>query len=75
MQIVSDLTPRSGNRISRRSREDRAYRLTLATGGGAVASVVLAVLWIAGVTGFGLFFLVAAITAVSYFMLRRALGR
>lgn len=71
---MSDLTPRPGGRMTRRGREDRAYGLVLATGGGAVASVVLAVLWIAGVTGFGLFFLVAALTAVSYFLLRRTLG-
>lgn len=61
--------------MSRSRRESRAYTLTLATGGGALASLVLGVLWIAGVAGFGIFFLVAAITAVSYFMLRRTLGR
>ncbi len=75
MPAMSDLTPRPGGRVSRSQRESRAYRLTLATGAGAVTSVVLAVLWIAGVTGFGLFFLVAALTAVSYFLLRRTLAR
>jgi hypothetical protein len=72
---MSDLTPRRGGRVSRSQRESRAYTLVLATGGGAVASVVLLVLWVAGVTGFGLFFLVAALTAVAYFLMRRTLGR
>jgi hypothetical protein len=72
---MSDLTPRSSGRMSRRKREDRGYALVLATGGGAVASVLLVILWIAGVTGFGLVFLTAAFTAVSYFLLRRTIGR
>jgi hypothetical protein len=72
---MSDLTPRSGKRMTRSQREGRAFSLVLASGGGAVASAVLAVLWIAGVTGFGLFFLAAAFTAVSWFLLRRSLGR
>ena len=72
---MSDLTPRRSGGMNRRQREQRGYTLVLATGGGAVASVALAILWVAGVTGFGLFFLAAAFTAVSFFLLRRTLGR
>jgi hypothetical protein len=72
---VSHPARRSGNRPSRRERESRAYRLTLATGGGAVATVAAALLWIFGVTGFGLVLLLAVLTAVAGFMLMRAVGR
>jgi hypothetical protein len=72
---MSDLTPRSGGRMSRRRREKRAYNLVLATGGGAVATVVLLVLSIAGVVNFGLVLLVAVLTVVAGLLLRRTLGR
>ena len=61
--------------MTRSQRESRAYRLTLATGAGAVATVVLLVLSIAGVVGFGLVLLVGILTAVAGFLLRRTLGR
>jgi len=48
---MTDLTPRSSNRLSRRAREQRAYRLVM-TGGAAsvvfVAGVVLAVIGVVG---------------------------
>lgn len=65
---------RRPSRLSRRAREQRAYRLTLATGGGAVATIAAAALWIAGVTGFGLVLLLAVATAVAGLLLRRSLG-
>jgi hypothetical protein len=65
---------RPSNRPSRRQREARAYRLTLATGGGAVATVAALVLSIAGVVSFGLVVLLAVLTAISGFLLKRSLG-
>lgn len=70
---MSDLTPSPGRRLTRSQREGRAYRLVLATGTGAVATVVLFALSIAGVVGFGLVVLVALLTAVAGYLLRRTL--
>jgi hypothetical protein len=61
--------------MSRRQREQRAYYLVLASGGLAVAAVVVLVLWIAGVASFGLFLLLAVLAAVAGFVLRRTLPR
>jgi type IV secretory pathway TrbD component len=61
--------------MSRRQREQRAYYLVLASGGLAVAAVVVLVLWIAGITSFGLFLLLAVLAAVAGFLLRRTLPR
>jgi len=47
---MSDLSPRSGNRVSRRTREQRAYRL--ATTGGVASVVFVAGLVLAIVTAF-----------------------
>jgi hypothetical protein len=71
---MNDLTPRSGRRMTRSQREARAFRLTLATGGGAVATVALLVLAVVGIGSFGLAFLVAVLTAVAWWMLRRTLS-
>lgn len=61
--------------LTRRQRESRAYQLTLATGGGALATVVLGVLWVVGVVGFGIVALVAILTVVCAVLLRRVFGR
>jgi hypothetical protein len=61
--------------MSRRQREQRAYYLVLASGGLAVAAVVVLVLWIAGIASFGLFLLLAVLAAVAGFVLRRTLPR
>jgi hypothetical protein len=61
--------------MSRRQREQRAYYLVLASGGLAVAAVVVLVLWIAGVASFGLFLLLAVLAALAGFVLRRTLPR
>jgi uncharacterized membrane-anchored protein len=62
-----------GNRLSRRDRVDKAYRLTLATGGlsvGAVAAFVLAL-----ITSFSWawFFLLAVAAAVCTMLLRSSM--
>jgi hypothetical protein len=56
--------------MSRSQRTDRAFRLALLTGGGAVATIVV---WV--VVGFGLAVIVAILTAIAGWMLRRTLGR
>lgn len=61
--------------LSRSKREARAFQLTLASGGGSVASAVVFILWVAGVASFGLFFLLLAFTAISVLALRRTLGK
>jgi hypothetical protein len=70
---MSDIEPRSGRGLSRRQREQRAFLLVLASGGLALAAVVVFVLWIAGVASFGLFLLLAVLAAVGGFVLRRTL--
>jgi hypothetical protein len=67
---------RPGGGLSRRKREQRAYDLVLATGGLAVAAVVVLVLSIVGVgfASFGLFILLAVLAAVAGFLLRRAVS-
>jgi uncharacterized membrane protein len=72
---VSDLSPRQSSRMSRSQREQRAYRLTLATGASGLATVVVLVLAVFGVASFGFAFLLALLTAVLGFVLRRTLGR
>jgi hypothetical protein len=61
--------------MSRRQREQRAYYLVLASGGLAVAAVVVLVLWIAGVASFGLFLLLAVLAALAGYLLRRTMSR
>jgi type IV secretory pathway TrbD component len=61
--------------MSRRQREQRAYYLVLATGGLAVAAVVVLVLWIAGIASFGLFLLLAVVAALAGYLLRRTMSR
>jgi hypothetical protein len=70
---MSGLEPRSGRGMSRRQREQRAFLLVLASGGLALAAVVVFVLSIAGVTSFGLFVLLAVLAALAGFLLRRTL--
>ena len=50
---MSELTPRGSGPMSRRSREQRAYRLAVTGGVAGAVAVVGLVLAIAGVVGFG----------------------
>jgi type IV secretory pathway TrbD component len=72
---MSDLERRPGRGMSRRQREQRAYFLVLASGGLAVAAVVVLVLWIVGVASFGLFLILAILAALAGYLLRRTLPR
>jgi hypothetical protein len=71
---MSDLDRRSPSNLSRRQREQRAYRLVLATGTFGVIAVVGIVLSIAGVIGGTLPFLAAVLAVVCGLLLRRALS-
>ena len=71
---MADLQRSSGTRMTRRQREQRAYQLTLATGGFAVVTVVALVLAIAGVLGAGLPILTAILAVVCFVLLRRTVG-
>lgn len=62
---------RSGSRLPRKAREERAYRLVLATGTLALLTVVGFVLAVAGVIGGGIPFLAAALAVVCGLVLRR----
>lgn len=72
---MSDITPSPSRRPSRRQREQRAYQLTLATGAGALATVVVLVLAVVGLTSFGLAFLLALLTGAFGYALKRSLSR
>ena len=70
---MSDLEQRRGAGLSRRTREQRAYRLVLATGAGALATVGLLVLSVVGIVSFGLVLLVGLVTAGLALWLRSTL--
>ena len=61
--------------MTRREREQRAYQLTLATGGLALATVVGIVLAAVGVIGGGIPVITAVLALVCFLLLRRTLGR
>jgi hypothetical protein len=71
---MSDIEPRRRSGLSRKSREDRAYKLVLATGGLAVLTVALVILAVVGVVGGGAAIVAALLTAGSGFLLRRSLN-
>jgi fatty acid desaturase len=72
---MSDLSPRRPpGRASRRRREQSAYALTLATGGLALAAVVVLVLSIVGIMGFQWFVLLAVLAAAAGYLLKRTLN-
>ena len=68
---MADIESRPRSSLSRRTREQRAYRLVLATGALGVVAVVGLVLAIAGVIGLGIPFIAAALAAVCVLLLRR----
>jgi hypothetical protein len=71
---MSDIEP-SRSRLPRRAREERAYRLVLATGAFGVVAVVGLVLAIAGVIGGWVPFLAGVLAVVCGLLLRRTVGR
>jgi putative flippase GtrA len=71
---MTDLSPRPSRTPSRRSREDRAYKLVLAGGTAAVVAVVTFVLAIVGILSFGVPVLAALIAALCGWLFRRAVA-
>ncbi len=65
---------RSGGRLTRRQREQRAYQLTIATGVLTVVGVVGIVLAVVGVIGGGLPVIALVLAALCFFLLRRTVG-
>jgi hypothetical protein len=70
---MSSPVRRPANRPSRRDRVDKAYRLTLATGGFGVGAVAAFVLALVTAFSWGWFFLLAALAAVCGMLLRSTL--
>ena len=71
---MNELDRPGRSRLSRRTREDRAYRLVLATGGLGTLAVVGFALAIFGVVGWGIPIVAAVVAAVCGFLLRRAVS-
>ena len=68
---MSDLEPRSSSRLTRRQREQRAYRLVIATGGFGALFVAALVLSVVGLIGGGWAVLFAVLAVLAGVMLRR----
>ena len=71
---MSDLAPRQGGRLSRRTREQRAYRLVLAGGAAGTLAVVGIVLAALDIIGFGLPLLAAIVAVVCVVLFRRSVS-
>jgi predicted MFS family arabinose efflux permease len=73
--VMNDLSPRKSSRLSRSQREARGFRLVTIGGVAGAVTVVGAVLAIAGVIGWGVPFIAAAVLAVCVFLFRRMMPR
>jgi len=71
---MNDLTPRSRRRLSRRRREDLAYRLAVGGGVAAVVAVAGIVLAVAGLVGSWLPILAIIVAAVCGLVFRRTVS-
>ena len=71
---MSDLTPSSGGPPSRRTREQRAYRLVMAGGVTGAVAVVGLVLAVIGVISFGVPLLAAVVSAICVLLFRRTVS-
>jgi putative flippase GtrA len=71
---MSDLAPRSGGPPSRRSREQRAFRLVTIGGGAAAVAVVGVVLAVVGILGWWLPILAIIVAAICGLLFRRTVG-
>ena len=61
--------------MSRRGREQRAYRLVVAGATAGAIAVVTFVLAIAGALGYGIPFIAAVVALICVFMFRRTVSR
>jgi hypothetical protein len=71
---MTDLSPRPNRTPSRRSREDRAFKLVVAGGAAAVVAVVTFVLAIVGVMSFGIPVLAALVAVLCGWLFRRTVA-
>ncbi len=71
---MGDLAPRSGGPPSRRSREQRAYRLVMSGGVAAAVAVVGTVLAVIGVLGWWLPVLAVVVAAICGLLFRRTVS-
>jgi hypothetical protein len=71
---MSDLVPSGARAPSRRTREQRAYRLVLAGSAAGVVAVVGFVLAIVGVTGYAVPVIAAIVAAVCLVVFRRTVS-
>jgi hypothetical protein len=72
---MTDLSPRPSRTPSRRSREDRAYKLVLAGGAAAVIAVVTFVLALVGILGgYGITVIAALVAVLCGWMFRRTVS-
>jgi CHASE2 domain-containing sensor protein len=69
---MSSLEPRGGSRPPRRRREERAYRLVLATGALSAIAVIGVVLAAIGVIGWSIPVIAAILAVVCVILFRRA---
>ena len=72
---MADLTRSSGGPPSRRSREQRAYRLVVTGGIAGAIAVIGAVLAAVGVFGWGVPFLAAVVAVICVLLFRRTVAR
>ena len=71
---MSDLTRGSGGPPSRRSREQRAYRLAVTGGVAAAVAVIGAILAAVGVFGWGVPILAAIVAVICVVLFRRTVA-
>jgi len=71
---MSDLSPRGGNRISRSTKQQRAYQLVVAGGAAGVVTAVGIVLAAVGVISFGLPLITLIVALVCAFLFRRTVS-
>jgi hypothetical protein len=72
---MSDIERRGGSRLTRKQREERAYRLVLATGTFGLIGAAGILLAILTSFGWGWPILSLAIAAICFMLLRRTVGR
>jgi hypothetical protein len=65
---------RSRSNLSRSERENRAFRSLVVGGGAAAVAVVALVLAIAGVIGYGLFFIALIVALAGGYFFRRTVN-
>ena len=68
---MSDLSPRRGSGLSRRQREDRAYRLVVVGGVAGVVAVAGIALAVVGLVGSGVPILALIVAAICVLLFRR----